>query len=160
MAFTHLDGEGNAIMVDIGGKEITRRAAVAVGRIRMSPACFEIVEQGRAKKGDVLGVARIAGIQGAKQAAGLIPLCHQIQLTSSKIEFSLHQETYEIEAACTVACEGRTGAEMEALTGASIALLTIYDMCKAVDKQMVIGGIHLAEKQGGKSGAFYFGGQA
>lgn len=160
MEFTHFDGEGNATMVDIGGKEITGRRAVAVGRIRMSPACFAMVEQGSMQKGDVLGVARIAGIQGTKQAGSLIPLCHQLQLSSSGITFTLHAAACEIEAACMVSCEGRTGAEMEALTGVSIALLTIYDMCKAVDKEMVISGIHLAEKQGGKSGDFRFGGRA
>ena len=115
-----------------------------------------MVAEGRAKKGDVLGVAQVAGIMGAKRTAGLIPLCHTLMLTKVGLEFTLRPETNEIEALCTVACDGKTGVEMEALTGVTVALLTVYDMCKAVDKRMVIGPVHLVEKQGGKSGDFRF----
>lgn len=156
MGFSHINTHGDAIMVDVGGKDATRREAVAAGRIRMSAECFAAVRDGAAKKGDVLGVARVAGIMAAKRTPDLIPLCHSLHLTSAALEFTLHAEACEIEARCTVRCEGRTGVEMEALTGASVALLTVYDMCKAVDKRMVITGIHLEEKNGGAGGAFRF----
>lgn len=154
MPLTHIDQHGNALMVDVGNKQITHRQAVAKGCIRMSEACFAIVAQGKAKKGDVLGVAQVAGIQATKETSRLIPLCHQINLHKSSVTFQMDGENCKIEATCTVSCEGKTGVEMEALTGVSIALLTIYDMCKAVDKAMVIDNIRLVEKQGGKSGAF------
>ena len=156
MGFTHIDAEGNAVMVDVGGKDVTCRTASAEGKIRLSRECFELVAAGRMKKGDVLGVAQVAGIMAAKRTAELIPLCHTLLLTSVKVELELLGDTSEVRAVCGVKCEGRTGVEMEALTGVSAALLTVYDMCKAVDKRMEIGGIHLVEKHGGRSGDFYF----
>jgi len=154
--FTHIDEKGNAVMVDVGGKEATSRQATAVGRIRMSGECFAALAQGSVKKGDVLGVAQVAGIMGAKQTSSLIPLCHLLNLTHAGVEFVLHPEACEVEVRCTARCEGKTGVEMEALTGVSVALLTIYDMCKAVDKRMELTGIHLVEKTGGKSGTFHY----
>ena len=156
--FTHMDAAGNAHMVDVGGKEPTARRAVAVGRITMSAACFAAVSEGRAQKGDVLGVAQVAGIMGAKQTAQLIPLCHTLLLTHCTVEFTLLPRQCAVEARCTVCCQGKTGVEMEALTGVSAALLTVYDMCKAMDKPMTIGPVHLVEKHGGKSGDFYYDG--
>lgn len=154
--FTHIDANGNAVMVDVSGKEVTHRTACAVGRISMSGECFDMVAQGRAKKGDVLGVAQVAGIMAAKRTGELIPLCHRLNLTGTKVTFRLLPEDCAIEAVCTVRCDGKTGVEMEALTGVSAALLTVYDMCKAADRGMVISDIHLVEKHGGKSGDFYF----
>lgn len=154
MEFTHFDNNGNAVMVDVSDKEITEREAIALGRIKVSKACFDAVKNGTAKKGDVLGVARIAGIMGAKKTSELIPLCHVLNLTKVSIDFHLLEDTLEIEAVCTVKVSGKTGVEMEALTGVSVTLLTIYDMCKAIDKTMEIGSIYLAEKTGGKSGKF------
>ncbi|MGI5849456.1 MAG: cyclic pyranopterin monophosphate synthase MoaC [Christensenellales bacterium] len=145
-------------MVDVGGKQSTARRAVAVGRIRMSEACFDAVKTGAMKKGDVLGVAQVAGIMGVKKTSELIPLCHPLSLDNCYVELTLLPEMHEIEARCTASCEGRTGVEMEALTGVSVALLTVYDICKAIDKRMEIGGIHLEEKTGGKSGEFRFDG--
>lgn len=142
-------------MVDVGGKEETKREAVARGSIFMSPECLAMVEEGTMKKGDVLGVARVAGIMGAKRTSELIPLCHLLNLTKLTVDFEIKKETCEIEAVCRANTTGRTGVEMEALTGVSVALLTIYDMCKAVDKTMEMGGIHLEYKAGGKSGEFY-----
>ena len=142
-------------MVDVGGKEETKREAVARGSIFMSPECLAMVEEGTMKKGDVLGVARVAGIMGAKRTSELIPLCHLLNLTKLTVDFEIKKETCEIEAVCRAKTTGRTGVEMEALTGISVALLTIYDMCKAVDKTMEMGGIHLEYKAGGKSGEFY-----
>ena len=141
---THIDRNGNAVMVDVGGKAETLRIAVAKGRIRMSAETFETIRTGAAKKGDVLGVARVAGIMAAKRTSELIPLCHPLMLTKCTVDF----------AACAVQLTGRTGVEMEALTGASVALLTIYDMCKAIDRGMVLGDIRLIHKEGGKSGVF------
>ena len=155
-SFSHMDSSGNAIMVDIGGKAVTQRTAVACGRIAMSADCFAAVQKGALKKGDVLGVAQVAGIMAAKRTSELIPLCHGLNLTKSAVGFQLLEKSCEIEATCTVSCEGRTGVEMEALTGASVALLTVYDMCKAIDKRMVIREVHLVEKRGGKSGDFFF----
>ena len=155
MEFTHFDEAGNARMVDVGGKEETKREAVARGSIFMSPECLAMVEEGTMKKGDVLGVARVAGIMGAKRTSELIPLCHLLNLTKLTVDFEIKKETCEIEAVCRANTTGRTGVEMEALTGVSVALLTIYDMCKAVDKTMEMGGIHLEYKAGGKSGEFY-----
>lgn len=148
---THFNEFGEAIMVDVSEKEITARQAIATGVIYMSKECYEKVKAGNMKKGDVLGVARIAGIMGAKKTAELIPLCHILNLTKVEIQFSFLEE-YAIEAKCIVKVQGQTGVEMEALTGVNIALLTIYDMCKAVDKAMHIENIHLLEKSGGKSG--------
>lgn len=157
--FTHIDANGNARMVDVSGKAVTSRTAAAAGRITMSRTCFDMVAEGRAKKGDVLGVAQVAGIMAAKRTGELIPLCHSLNLTGTEVSFRLLPEDCAIEAVCTVRCEGKTGVEMEALTGVSAALLTIYDMCKAVDKGMVISDVHLQEKHGGKSGDFTFEGQ-
>ena len=154
MEFTHFDPGGNAWMVDVGGKEDTRREAVAEGTIRMSGECFERVTQGGIGKGDVLGAARIAGIMGAKKTAELIPLCHLLNLTKLSVDFDLLPEKHAVRVVCTAGTVGKTGAEMEALTGVSCALLTVYDMCKAVDKAMEIGEIRLVRKSGGKSGDF------
>ena len=151
---THFDSRGAARMVDVTEKKETKREAVAKGRIRMAPETLEIIRGGTAQKGDVLGVARIAGIMAAKRTGELIPLCHPLPLGNCTVEFRLLEETNEVEAVCTASLVGRTGVEMEALTGVSVALLTIYDMCKAVDKRMEITGIHLAKKTGGKSGTF------
>ena len=151
--FSHFNSAGEAVMVDVSGKENTKRIAVAAGEIRMSAECFRKVTAGDMKKGDVLGVARIAGIMGAKKTSELIPLCHILQLTKVEIEFRFPGEN-RIEAVCTAKTMGKTGVEMEALTGVSTALLTIYDMCKAVDRSMEIGQIRLLEKSGGKSGTF------
>ena len=139
-------------MVDVGDKEDTRREAVASGIIRMSRECFEMVAAGTAKKGDVLGAARIAGIMGAKKTSDLIPLCHILNLTKVSVAFEMLPEECAIRAVCTAGTVGKTGVEMEALTGVSCALLTVYDMCKAADKTMEIGQIRLVKKSGGKSG--------
>lgn len=154
--WTHIDGQGNAVMVDVSGKAVTHRTAAAAGRISMSRDCFRMVAEGRAKKGDVLGVAQVAGIMAAKRASEVIPLCHRLNLTGTAVTFRLLPEEWAIEAVCTAKCDGRTGVEVEALTGVSAALLTVYDMCKAADRGMVISDIHLLEKHGGKSGDFYF----
>ncbi len=154
--FTHMDADGNAVMVDVSEKAVTSRTAAAKGSIFMSRTAFDMTYEGRHKKGDVLSVAQVAGIMAAKRTSELIPLCHIINITYSRIEFSLFPEECRIEAVCTVKCNGQTGVEMEALTGVSIALLTIYDMCKAVDKSMIITDIHLVSKDGGKSGSFRF----
>lgn len=156
MELTHIDPNGNAVMVDVGEKCPTRRQAAAVGRIRMSRECFDTVRDGTAKKGNVLGVAQVAGIMATKRTSELIPLCHTLSLTKSAVTFRLLEEDCAVEALCTASCQGQTGAEMEALTGVSTALLTVYDMCKAVDKRMVIEQIHLVQKSGGKSGDFLF----
>ena len=153
---THIDENGNAVMVDVGAKAVTHREAVAVGRITMSGECFAMVAEGRAKKGDVLGVAQVAGIMAAKRTFESIPLCHPLLLTKCRVEFTMLREEHAIEARCTTQCDGRTGVEMEALNGVTTALLTIYDMCKAADRGMVLSDIHLAEKSGGKSGHFVF----
>ncbi|MDP3032362.1 MAG: cyclic pyranopterin monophosphate synthase MoaC [Rhodocyclaceae bacterium] len=149
---THFDPAGQAHMVDVGAKTETARRARASGRIRMQPSTFALIESGSAKKGDVLGVARIAAIQAAKHTADLIPLCHPIALTRVAVEFTLDAAHASVTCTTTAETFGRTGVEMEALTAASAALLTIYDMCKAVDRGMVIEEIRLLEKAGGKSG--------
>ena len=141
-------------MVDVSAKAETAREAVAEGRISMSRECFEKVKEGEMGKGDVLGVARVAGIMGAKKTSELIPLCHLLHLTKVEISFELEEETSSVRAACTVRTTGRTGVEMEALTGVQVTLLTIYDMCKAVDKSMEMTDLHLCRKSGGKSGDF------
>lgn len=150
--FTHFDDDGKAVMVDITEKKITERIAVATGEIVMNKETLEAVKKGNIKKGDVLGVARIAAIMAAKQTHSLIPMCHNILLTNAKIEFSFDDEENKILIKSTVKTTGKTGVEMEALTMVSIAGLTIYDMCKSMDKSMVIGEIRLVEKHGGKSG--------
>ena len=156
MEFNHFDRDGNAIMVDVSGKEITERTALAQGNIRVSREVFDAVAGRKVEKGDVLTVAQVAGIMGTKQTSELIPMCNLLNLTNSEITFELHPEELVIQAFCKVRTEGKTGVEMEALTGVSAALLTIYDMCKAIDKRMVIEDIHLCEKTGGKSGDFRF----
>lgn len=152
--FTHFDDQGNAIMVDVSGKAETHREAVASGMIRVSREVMDAIVHKTAAKGDVLGVARVAGIMGVKQTASLIPMCHTLLISKCSVDFEIHEEELEIKAICTAKVEGRTGVEMEALTGVSIALLTIYDMCKAIDKRMEITDIHLDSKEGGKSGVF------
>ena len=152
--FTHFDSRGNAIMVDVSAKETTSRTALAGGTISMNGEAMKAVLGGTVKKGDVLAVARIGGIMAAKRCAELIPLCHPLNFDECTIDFSINEEKNEIEAQCRVKLSGKTGAEMEALTGVSVALLTVYDMCKALDRAMVIGNIRLCEKSGGKSGHF------
>ena len=151
---THFDAEGAAHMVDVGAKDATHRLAVASGRITMQPATFRMAAAGRAKKGDVLGVARIAAIQAAKRAAELIPLAHPLSLTRVAVDFELSRKSSSIRILARVECRGQTGVEMEALTAAAVGLLTIYDMLKAVDRGMAITDVRLEEKRGGKSGVF------
>ncbi len=155
---THFDAQGQAHMVDVAGKASTHRVAIATGRIEMLPATLAIIETGTAKKGDVLGIARIAGIQAAKKTSDLIPLCHPLALTRVAIEFEVTQAnpTRASSVVCTATVEtvGPTGVEMEALTAVQVALLTIYDMCKAADRGMTMTGVKLMEKHGGKSGSF------
>ena len=141
-------------MVDVSGKAVTHRTAVAQGTITMSGECFALVKAGRMKKGDVLVVAQVAGIMAAKRTSDLIPLCHILALTKCQVEFTLLEDRRAIQARCTVSCDGKTGVEMEAMTGVSVTLLTIYDMCKAMDRGMRITDIHLMEKDGGKSGHY------
>ena len=151
---THFDAQGQAHMVDVGAKASTHRVAVATGRIQMLPATLALVQSGTAKKGDVLGIARIAGIQGSKRTADLIPLCHPLALTRVAVEFDIPPNSLTPSIVCTATAEtvGQTGVEMEALTAVQVALLTIYDMCKAADRGMTITDVKLLEKQGGKSG--------
>lgn len=151
---THFDAQGQAHMVDVSAKASTHRVAIAEGRITMLPATLELIRSGTAKKGDVLGIARIAGIQGAKKTSELIPLCHPIALTRVALAFEVEAESNSVLCRATAECTGQTGVEMEALTATSAALLTIYDMCKAVDRGMTISGVRLVEKRGGKSGAW------
>jgi cyclic pyranopterin phosphate synthase len=151
---THFDERGAARMVDVAAKAETHRIAVAAGWIRMRPETLALVRSGTAKKGDVLGVARIAAIQAAKRTAELIPLCHPVPLTSVGVEFTLDEAGSRIECRCRVECTARTGVEMEALTAVQIGLLTIYDMCKAVDRGMTMDAVRLLEKRGGKSGDY------
>lgn len=152
--FTHFDDQGNAVMVDVGGKTATVRVADAAGSITMSPEAFQMVKGGTISKGDVLGIARVAGIMGAKKVDSLIPLCHPLLISKINIDFEYHDDDHSIEILATVGMTGQTGVEMEALTAVSIAALTIYDMCKAVDKSMVINDIRLLKKTGGKSGTY------
>jgi len=151
---THFDAEGHAHMVDIGDKAVTRRIAVARGTITMQPATLTQVRAGTARKGDVIGIARIAAIQGSKRTAELIPLCHPIALTRVAVHFEVDEAASALHCTATVECEGRTGVEMEALTAVQVGLLTVYDMLKAVDRDMVISGVRLLEKHGGQSGSF------
>ncbi len=154
MELTHFDERGNARMVDISEKSITVRKAIASGFVYMKNDTMRLIKDGNISKGDVLGVARLAGIMAAKKVPELIPLCHILNLSSVTIDFYLNEEKNRIEIKAAVACTGQTGVEMEALTAISIAALTIYDMCKAVDKEMVISDIMLFEKSGGRSGTF------
>ena len=154
--FTHFDQKGNAVMVDVHEKADTYRVAVAQGTITVNREVFQAIKNHTAKKGDVLGIARIAGIMGAKKNAELIPLCHIVPLTNCEVTFTTDENTNSITAVCTTSCVGKTGVEMEALTGVSTALLTIYDMCKAMDRGMVIRDIHILEKDGGKSGHYIY----
>lgn len=149
--FTHFDGQGNAIMVDVSDKETTMRKAVAKGTIYVGEDVLQAVLQQRIKKGDVLGVARVAGIMAVKNTAAMIPMCHSLQITGCSLDFEIDEKNAAITAFCTAKVTGKTGVEMEALSGASVALLTIYDMCKAIRKDMVITGLTLVEKTGGKS---------
>jgi cyclic pyranopterin phosphate synthase len=154
--FTHFDEKGNARMVDVSEKNITKRTATAKGSISVSREVMDAVIGRTIKKGDVLTVAQVAGIMGTKKTSDLIPMCHPLNLSNAKVTFDIDEEACTISALCTAVCEGRTGVEMEALTGVSVALLTIYDMCKSMDKRMIINDIHLVEKSGGKSGEFRF----
>jgi len=151
---THFDERGAARMVDVAGKDETHRVAVAAGRIRMQPATLELVRSGTAKKGDVLGVARVAAIMAAKRTSELVPLCHPVPLTSVTVDFEIDAAASAVECRATVECTARTGVEMEALTAVQVGLLTIYDMCKAVDRGMTMEAIRLLEKRGGKSGTW------
>ena len=151
---THFDAHGQAHMVDVADKAHTKRVGIAGGRIQMRPETLALIQSGTAKKGDVLGIARIAGIQAAKKTSDLIPLCHPLALTRVAVEFEIESQTHSVCCTATVETVGQTGVEMEALTAVQIALLTIYDMCKAVDRAMVISDVKLLEKHGGKSGSF------
>ena len=151
---THFDAQGQAHMVDVGAKPATHRVAVAQGCIAMQPATLALIQDGTAKKGDVLGVARLAGIMGAKRTSDLIPLCHPIPLTRVTVEFEVQATDATVWCRATAETVGPTGVEMEALTAVQVALLTIYDMCKAADRGMVISDVKLLEKHGGKSGSY------
>ncbi len=151
---SHFDNNGNAIMVDVSGKTETTRTATATGIIRVNDAVMDAVVNKTVQKGDVLGVARVAGIMAAKQTPHLIPMCHPLLISKCSIDFEVNEAENTIKASCTVKIKGQTGVEMEALTGVSVALLTVYDMCKAIDKRMEISDVHLDYKSGGKSGEF------
>lgn len=153
-SLTHFDAQGHAHMVDVGAKPATHRVALATGHITMEAATLAMVQAGTAKKGDVLGTARLAGIMAAKKTSDLIPLCHPIALTRVSVDFEIHADTHSVHCLARAETVGPTGVEMEALTAVQVGLLTIYDMCKAVDRAMVMGGIGLLEKRGGKSGDF------
>ena len=152
--FNHFDDKGNAVMVDVSDKIPTERTAIAKGTIHVGQAVMSAVVEGTSKKGDVLGVARVAGIMATKRTSDLIPMCHPLNLNKATIDFEVDEVGGKITAICTVKVSGKTGVEMEALTGVSVTLLTIYDMCKAIDKTMELGNIHLVHKAGGKSGVF------
>ena len=154
MEFTHFDENKNAVMVDVSDKDITDRVAIATGRITLCDEAMEAIKGRKIKKGDVLTVAQVAGIMGQKRTSELIPMCHNINLTGSKITFEI--ECNDIGVFSKAKTAGKTGVEMEALMGVNIALLTVYDMCKAIDKRMLISDVHLVEKKGGKSGDFFF----
>lgn len=155
MDFTHFDEQGCAKMVDVGEKAISQRVAVATGRVLVNDTTFALIQSGGVKKGDVLTVAQIAGIMGAKQTSTLIPMCHPVLINGVHMELSLNEEKKSVEIMASVSCEGRTGVEMEALTAVSIAALTVYDMCKAVQKDIVISEICLQEKTGGVHGDYH-----
>lgn len=152
--FTHFNDEGRARMVDVGGKDVTERIAVAAGRVLVNENTYNMIKTGGMKKGDVLATAQIAGIMAAKKTWDIIPMCHPLQLTGIDIKFNMNDEECAVEISATVKCKGVTGVEMEALTAVSAAALTVYDMCKAVQKDMVIDEICLLHKSGGKSGDF------
>lgn len=152
MELTHFDEYGKAVMVDVSGKDDTVRTASASGKIKMNRQAYEAIETGRVGKGDVLGVATVAGVMGAKRTSELIPMCHILPITSCRIRFEMEPEELAVYCFCTVKVTGKTGVEMEALTGVGVALLTVYDMCKALDKFMEISDVCLLEKTGGKSG--------
>ncbi|WP_170466778.1 cyclic pyranopterin monophosphate synthase MoaC [Ruegeria profundi] len=154
MPLTHFDAQGQAHMVDVSDKEVTDRVAVAAGHIKMARETFDLISEGRAKKGDVLGIARLAGIMGAKKTPDLIPLCHPLPVTKVAVELTLDPDLPGVQIEATVKTSGQTGVEMEALTAVSTAALTVYDMTKAVDKAMEIGGIRVLLKDGGKSGRY------
>lgn len=151
---THFDDKGNAIMVDVSDKDITERVAIAKGKIFVNDAVMSAIINDQVEKGDVLGVARVAGIMACKRTSDLIPMCHPLMITKCTIDFNINRDENYIEVKCLAKVNGKTGVEMEALTGVNIALLTIYDMCKAIDKKMEIGSIYLEKKTGGKSGEF------
>jgi cyclic pyranopterin phosphate synthase len=153
-ALTHFDQRGNAHMVDVGAKEITERVAVARASVTMQAATIKLIATNKAKKGDVLAVAQLAGIMAAKKTSDLIPLCHPLALSSVDVKLSIDSRRRAVDIEATCRLKGRTGVEMEALTAASVAALTVYDMCKAVDRGMVISGVKLLHKSGGKSGVF------
>ncbi len=153
--FTHLDPSGHARMVDVGAKPVTRRTATAAARVTMSPTTLQMILDGGHQKGDVLGVARVAGIMAAKRTHELIPLCHPLPLDSVAVELVCNDDDAAVDVQATCTTSGRTGVEMEALTAASVAALTVYDMCKAVDRAMQIGSVRLLHKAGGKSGTFH-----
>ncbi|WP_170514402.1 cyclic pyranopterin monophosphate synthase MoaC [Ruegeria atlantica] len=154
MPLTHFDARGQAHMVDVSDKAVTDRVAVAAGHIKMAKKTFDLISEGRAKKGDVLGIARLAGIMGAKKTPDLIPLCHPLPVTKVAVELTLDPDLPGVQIEATVKTAGQTGVEMEALTAVSTAALTVYDMTKAVDKAMEIGGIRVLLKDGGKSGRY------
>lgn len=159
MGFNHFDEQGNAVMVDVSEKSVTSRTAVAKGTIVVSPEILQAIHEGTAKKGDVLGVARVAGIMAVKKTPEFIPMAHPLPVTKAAVDFEIDDEQHRITVFCTVKTDGKTGVEMEALTGVNVTLLTIYDMCKAMDKRMRLENIHLVEKTGGKSGDFSYGPQ-
>ncbi|MCA0927135.1 cyclic pyranopterin monophosphate synthase MoaC [Ruegeria profundi] len=154
MPLTHFDAQGQAHMVDVSSKDVTDRVAVAAAYIKMARETYDLISEGRAKKGDVLGVARLAGIMGAKKTPDLIPLCHPLPVTKVSVDLTLDPDLPGVQIRATVKTSGQTGVEMEALTAASTAALTVYDMTKAVDKSMEIGGIRVLLKDGGKSGRY------
>ena len=154
--FSHFNDQGRARMVDVTGKAVTFRRAAAAGEVHVSPETLAAIREGKLKKGDVLAVAQVAGIQAAKHCWELIPMCHPVPLTGVDIRFALAEDPCRVEILAEVFCTGQTGVEMEALTGCSTALLTIYDMLKALDRRMIIRSVHLVEKHGGRSGDFYF----
>ena len=158
--FTHFNDEGRAKMVDVGEKSTTKRTAIAAGCVQVSEQTLSLIRSGGVKKGDVLTVAQVAGIMAAKQTGTLIPMCHPLMLNGIDLSLKINEERCCIDIQATVSCSGKTGVEMEALTGVNVALLTIYDMCKAVSKDMIMEKIHLVEKHGGKSGDYIYEGSA
>ncbi len=154
--FTHFDNEGNAVMVDVTDKKETKRVAIATGKVNVSKETLELIKEGKIGKGDVLGVARVAGIMGMKRTSDLIPMCHPIMINGCSINFEIDDENNSIMIEGMAKISEKTGVEMEALTGVTIAALTIYDMCKAVDKRITISDVHLKSKTGGKSGDFFY----
>lgn len=151
---SHIDAQGHARMVDVGDKTVTAREAIATGTVRMQPETLRLITTGEMPKGDVLAVARVAGIMAAKKTSELIPLCHPLPITSVKVEFTPHQDSGHLDIEARVKVQGKTGVEMEALTAVSVAALTIYDMCKAIEKSMIISDLSLQQKTGGKSGTY------